>query len=139
MIEERVVTKETISRQHLNQLVPGGLRGLYNSLKFKKYYLPVYESKAISVNYLLGLMTGKFYSVMITDVKKKIIYREPSAIQLVEDLAKKLTTKSWGFSVDNPPDYFWLVDVTAIVCPEHSMFSPLEPPSDTVEVEIQKE
>ena len=138
MQSERVVQKETITRSRLNQLCPGGVKGLYTALKFKGYYLPDYDSKCINAKYLIGLVNGSNYTVKCDKVKEMVVYKNVSATRIIDDLYE-LSSTGWGFTSEQPPNYEWLVKVIGVLKPAHEIFKPLPARADTNQVEIEKE
>lgn len=137
-IERTVVTQE-LTRAELNQMCPGGIRGLYNTLRFKGWCLPDFDSKCITAKYLIGIMNGTHYALKAADVREKSVYQKVTAISLCEDLFSKFEEAKFGFTVGNPPDLAWLIKVIAKLIPDHHMFQPLPARRDEVKITIEKE
>ncbi len=88
---------ENVPLEKLALLIPTKA-ALYRILvKEMGYFLPEQNSKAITEEYLLGVLRGKFYSLKLSD-KKEVPIKEDlaaSKLELISEIMKK-TNKNLG-------------------------------------------
>jgi len=76
------------------------------------YFLPHETSKAITEDYLLGVLRGKYYSLKLKERKELQLKGDFNAgnLELITEISN-LTKKNLGFSINSSPDREWLLDV----------------------------
>lgn len=136
MAEEAQV--EQVRMSDLNQQIPGGKRGLYNTLKFKGHHLPDYTSKCISIEYLLGVANNKYYSQLTKDIKLQTCYKQIPAAHMMADLKDNIQPFTWGFTAENCPNFEWFAAIAGSLKSDHKIFKPKEAHEIATLVELPK-
>jgi len=69
------------------------------------YFLPNETSKAITEEYLLGVLRGKFYSLKMSEKKELVLKNDLSVgkFEIIEELIHK-AGKPLGFTFNTAPD-----------------------------------
>ena len=113
----------TMSIRYAN-LILGNKQNLYRLVSEEGYYLPRYDSRCITTNYLLEVMKGSVFRICATDVKvclsERIRYSKIDMISLLE--TKYLGNTKLGITPDALPNREWLVNVIYTIDPYHDMF-----------------
>lgn len=106
----------------VNKLLPSK-RELYDVLSHSDHYslqLPKFGSKAITINYLLQVANGNYFSIRKQDYKE---VKTRSALNKIDFYAQLMTmVPNWGFGIDNMPNKKWLRDVLFSINPGHQFF-----------------
>lgn len=100
---------------------------MYNLLASKcGYILPSLTSKAITSEYLQGILTGKFWVMQYKEfnpyrwVALNTVKTKSSLIDTLAELIPK--GKELGFDKVNTPDKKWLIDAIHSLKPDHHLF-----------------
>ncbi|CAD8188429.1 unnamed protein product [Paramecium pentaurelia] len=93
--------------------VVGSLESMYNALVIKNYYLPEFNSLAITCEYLLNVALNKCFRIKISQIKIGQILKKVPKLKLFQELDMKLQGKkiNIGFTIDKLPDKKWLINV----------------------------
>jgi hypothetical protein len=114
-------TMETYNIRYLNAYIPNKF-ALYEILKGKDYYLPKFDTKCITEEYLLGVAKKEFFSIKKGEVRIGYPKRSVNAADIVTIL-KEITGKPLGFDQFTLPDIEWLTNVLFSLKPDHHVFT----------------
>ena len=107
----------------LSKAIPNQ-RAFYDILSdFKGYYLPDWQSKAITEAYLLQVAKQQVFTLKKEDLKIGSLCRKAQIPDLMNILGEN-TELPLGFGKDSRPNKKWLVNCLHTVCPQHSLFHP---------------
>jgi antitoxin component of RelBE/YafQ-DinJ toxin-antitoxin module len=113
---------EKKSLKHLNFLIPSG-GDFYDLLtKQKHYFLPKYESPAITQEYLYNVMLERVFTIKDTAIKECHPVKYSTAIDLFDMLKGIIKEKALGFDEANLPDKLWMQKVIYALNPNSSIF-----------------
>lgn len=112
---------KSIKLRDLNQRL-GSLDDFYNRLSLKGLFLPKREKGCITSNYLLGVLTGKYFSIPRERVRIGFVLVKASKIDLYGMLQTHLIGKDLGFKITQLPDREWLESVLFSLDPNHKIF-----------------
>ncbi len=107
---------------NLSLLIPNK-GALYRILiKELDYFLPKETSKAISEEYLLGVLRGQFYSLKNSEKRELQLKEDLSAgkLELIDEISQKIS-KPLGFTFSTSPDRNWLLDVLNTIDPNNKL------------------
>lgn len=113
---------EQHSRTLMNQLLPSK-RNLYDVLEHAPEFLlklPSINSKAVTINYLLGIANGQIYCIKkaeYNEFKRSLPYEKFDYF-----IEIKKYTQSLGFHEESLPDKTWLKNVLFSIRPNHPFF-----------------
>jgi hypothetical protein len=112
----------------LNELL-GNVENFYYQVTQHGFFLPEQKKKTITVEYLYGVIMGKFFGIKSTDIRFGQTYKYVSKVDLYFEL-KKTTSKELGFDMNSLPNMSWILNVLFTLNPLHEFFHPpqaLEP------------
>jgi hypothetical protein len=113
---------EMISISELNELL-GNVANFYYQVTQHGFYLPEETKKTITVEYLYGVITQKYFSMKREEVKHSQTYKYVSKIDAYFEL-KRCATKELGFEINTLPNKLWMMDCLFTLQPGHSFFQP---------------
>lgn len=111
----------TIKLRDLNSLL-GSLDDFYNRLSMRGFYLPERDKKCVTTEYLMGVLTGKFYSIKRDEIRIGYPTKKASKLDLVQYIAEAIKPKELGLKITHLPDRKWMETVLYSVKRDHPIF-----------------
>lgn len=111
---------------YLKYLIPNK-QAFYDILtESKGFYLPDFDSKAITEEYLVLVAKKEAFTIEREKIKIGILRKKAPKTELIVNLQNQ-TNKPLGFSEDNPPNKSWLINCLYSLNPNHALFALPEP------------
>lgn len=104
----------------LNRMI-GNVKNFYYALLDKGWYLPQYNKGALSFSYLWNVFNGKCFRIQRDKVKKSVLFKKVTKIQVFEQLNFKV--KDLGFTSEKLPDKQWMLDILYTVDPDNILLN----------------
>ncbi len=112
---------------------------LYRMVSAEGWFLPESESKAVTVNYLLGVSSGKFFRIRVSEVHhypaEKKTWKKLDLFIYLSDV--HLRSVNLGFDYLHLPDRNYLLSILYTLEPTHEVFSGLGLSEKVVEVPLK--
>ena len=88
------------------------------------YFLPSESSKAVTEDYLLGVLKGNYFGMKFEERKELRLKNDITAskLDLIEEISK-LVKKPLGFTLNQTPDRDWLLDILNTLNPKNKIIS----------------
>ena len=106
----------------LNSLL-GSLDDFYNRLSMRGFYLPERDKKCVTTEYLMGVLTGKFYSIKRADIRIGYPTKKASKLDLVQYITEAIKPRELGLKITHLPDRKWMETVLYTERRDHEIFS----------------
>lgn len=119
MQEERNLKK--LKLRELNSLL-GSLDDFYNRLSIRGFYLPDRDKKCVTTEYLMGVLTGKFFSIKRDDIRKGFPTKKASKIDLLQYITDAVKPTQLGLKITHLPNREWMETVLYSVKKDHPLF-----------------
>jgi hypothetical protein len=112
---------KTMKLRELNSLL-GSKEDFYNRLSVRGFFLPNRDKKCITSEYLLGVLTGKFFSLKRDQVKIPFPTKKASKLDILRHITDAIKPKELGLKITHLPNRSWMETVLFTVKPDHSLF-----------------
>ena len=84
--------------------------------------MPKKEKGCITTEYLMGVLTEKFFSIRRIDVKLGFPQKKATKLDLLISINEVIKPKVLGFKLTQLPERSWLESVLYSVKPDHHLF-----------------